>query len=177
VVAEKVAVSWQGKILQRWKNECDRTRKENLRRKEQGLDPLSPPTKPAAKSDEPPQEVREPSAGTPAENPLKRRDREGIEIEKGESRSAAAPSGDLSAIVFEQGVAWLKTATKKPDGACRALLGKWRKAFGADEALIAAIGTAQRLGPIEPVAWMEGAIRARNANGAAKTKTWDEHLP
>jgi uncharacterized protein YdaU (DUF1376 family) len=91
--------------------------------------------------------------------------------------ASGPPAADVTAIIFSQGLDWLKSATKKPEGTCRALLGKWRKDFGSDEALISTIGAAQRHGPIDPVPWMEGAIKARNASAAPKAKTWAEQLP
>ena len=65
-------------------------------------------------------------------------------------------------MVFSQGLDWLKSTSGKSDPACRALLGKWRKSFGSDEALIAILGRAQREGVIEPVGWIEKAIQARD---------------
>lgn len=76
VVAEKVMDSWHGKVLARWRKECDRVRKENHRRKEKGLEPLDFPPEPprpsiACPTDDPP-----PSAGSPPENSLKGEGRE-----------------------------------------------------------------------------------------------------
>ena len=85
---------------------------------------------------------------------------------------------DLATIVFAEGLNWLRSRTGKPEGTCRKLLGKWRKDLGNDEALIAALGAAQREGVIDPVAWMEGAIKARRANGQASPRaSWAENLP
>jgi hypothetical protein len=65
---------------------------------------------------------------------------------------------DITAVVFGAGLAWLAQSTGKSEAACRALLGKWRKQSG-DEALIAALGRAQREGPIDAVAWMTKALK------------------
>lgn len=65
---------------------------------------------------------------------------------------------DITAVVFGAGLKWLAQSTGKPEAACRALLGKWRQQSG-DEALIAALGKAQREGPIDAVAWMTRALK------------------
>ena len=65
---------------------------------------------------------------------------------------------DITAVVFGAGLTWLAQSTGKPEAACRALLGKWRQQSG-DEALIAALGRAQREGPIDAVAWMTKALK------------------
>jgi uncharacterized protein YdaU (DUF1376 family) len=79
--------------------------------------------------------------------------------------AAAGPPAaeNLAGVIFNQGVAWLQRSTGKSDRTCRTLLGKWRKDFDDDAAMIAALGAAQREGPINAVEWMEGAIRARTA--------------
>ena len=77
--------------------------------------------------------------------------------------SEAKDSGDdLAAMVFSRGLDWLKRTSGKPDTACRALLGKWRKSLGSDEALITILGRAQREGVIKPVGWIEKALQARD---------------
>lgn len=65
---------------------------------------------------------------------------------------------DITAVVFGAGLTWLAQSTGKPEATCRALLGKWRQQSG-DEALIAALGRAQREGPIDAVAWMTKALK------------------
>jgi uncharacterized protein YdaU (DUF1376 family) len=75
---------------------------------------------------------------------------------------AKASGADIAALVFGQGLDWLCATSGKPEGNCRALLGKWRKSLGSDEALIALLGRAQREGVIEPVGWIEKALQARN---------------
>ena len=78
------------------------------------------------------------------------------------SSEAKASGDDLAALVFKQGLDWLKRTSGKPETACRALLGKWRKSLGSDEALIAILGRAQREGVIEPVGWIEKALQAHD---------------
>src|SRR5476649_1218241 len=58
------------------------------------------------------------------------------------SSEAKASGGDLATLVFREGLDWLIRTSGKPDTACRALLGKWRKSLG-DEALIAILGRAR----------------------------------
>ena len=77
------------------------------------------------------------------------------------SSEAKASGADVAAVVFSQGLDWLSRTSGKPDTACRALLGKWRKSLG-DEALIVLLGRAQREGVIEPVGWIEKAVQARD---------------
>jgi uncharacterized protein YdaU (DUF1376 family) len=78
------------------------------------------------------------------------------------SSEAKASGTDVAAVVFSQGLDWLKQTSGKSDTACRVLLGKWRKTLGSDEALIAILGRAQREGVIEPVGWIEKALQARD---------------
>lgn len=76
-------------------------------------------------------------------------------------------AGDAASVVFRQGLAWLMKATGKPEGVCRAQLGKWRKDIG-DEALIAALGVGQREMPIDAMAFMEKAVATRKTGPARK---------
>jgi len=76
--------------------------------------------------------------------------------------SEAEASADVAAVVFSQGLDWLRRTSGKAEAPCRALLGKWRKMLGSDEALIALLGRAQREGVIEPVGWIEKALQARD---------------
>ena len=85
VVAEKVMDSWHGKMVARWRKECDRVRKENHKRKENDLPPLDFPPEPPRNS----AEFQRKGHGIPAEKPLKERDREGIG--KGDSLSYGKP--------------------------------------------------------------------------------------
>jgi uncharacterized protein YdaU (DUF1376 family) len=85
---------------------------------------------------------------------------------------ANASGSDTAAVVFNQGLEWLQRSSAKPPTHCRALLGKWRKELGSDEALISLLGRAQREGVIEPVGWIEKAIavhRGQLARPAAST--------
>jgi hypothetical protein len=63
--------------------------------------------------------------------------------------------------MFDSGKAMLMEAGKTRDAAGK-LLGQWRNEFGA-EAVIAALGRAQREGAIDPVAFITGCLRANKA--------------
>lgn len=67
------------------------------------------------------------------------------------------PSPDK--LVFDHGLRLL-TSAGKADGAARAMLGKWKRDHGA-EALVVAIGKAQREGAIDPISFIEGCFRQR----------------
>ncbi len=64
---------------------------------------------------------------------------------------------DPAKVMFDAGKALLGGAGVAPAKA-GALLGKWRRDYG-DEALIAALGRAQRAGAIDPVSFIEGCFR------------------
>jgi uncharacterized protein YdaU (DUF1376 family) len=74
------------------------------------------------------------------------------------SSGADAPVDPVK-VMFDSGRALLVAAGKSPDAAGK-ILGKWRGDFGV-EAVIAALGQAQREGAIDPVAFIEGCLRHR----------------
>lgn len=76
---------------------------------------------------------------------------------EGKPSNDAAASPDPAKVMFDSGVALLSAAGVKHPQA-RAVIGKWRKAHGT-EAVIAAIGRAQREGAVDPVAFITGALR------------------
>ncbi len=78
------------------------------------------------------------------------------------SADFSAPADPVK-IMFDSGRELLMAAGKSSNAA-GALLGKWRKAYGT-EAVIAAIGNARREGAIEPVSFIEGALRFRGRRG------------
>jgi len=95
VVAEKVMDSWHGKLVARWKKECDRIRKENHKRKENGHPPLDFPPEPTRNA----APVPKAGDGIPAEKPLKGeiREREGKGEVREEDHDAAAASSSVAA--------------------------------------------------------------------------------
>lgn len=81
------------------------------------------------------------------------------------SKSDEEISVDPVKILFDQGVKFLASrGVKQPQA--RALIGKWRKLRG-DEALLAALGRAQREGAIDPVAFIEGCFRFQSKKSEA----------
>lgn len=72
---------------------------------------------------------------------------------------AAAPF-DPASIIFKSGVA-LITAAGKSEAHARSWLGKARRDYG-DEPLIAAIGAAKREGAIDPIGFMQRALRHKS---------------
>lgn len=64
---------------------------------------------------------------------------------------------DPAKVVFDAGVRVLGQAGKS-DGQARGIVGMWRKQYG-DEAVIAALGKAQREGAVDPVSYCEGVFR------------------
>lgn len=79
------------------------------------------------------------------------------------SEAKASGAADVASLLFGQGLEWLSNHSGRSETECRSLLGKWRKSLG-DETLIATIGRAQREGAIDPIGWMEGAVRAHRAD-------------
>lgn len=77
--------------------------------------------------------------------------------------TAADAPPDPAKIAFSAGVQVL-TSGGKSEAQARAIVGKWRKAHG-DEAVIAALGRAQREGAVDPVAFCEGVFRRGGKSG------------
>jgi hypothetical protein len=91
-----------------------------------------------------------------------------------EADASASSQRTVTDLVFGQGLHWLMRAAARDERQCRGLLGKWRRELGADEALIALLGRAQREGVIEPVAWIEKAIAAHRVEHSPKpNKGWN----
>lgn len=65
---------------------------------------------------------------------------------------------DPAKAIFDTGKAIL-IATGKPSGQAGAIVGRWRKDFGDDAALIAAISECQRVGAIDPVSFIGGCLK------------------
>jgi len=93
-----------------------------------------------------------------------------------EASGADAPHVDPTKVLFDSGVRILGNAGISAAKA-RAILGKWRKDHG-DEAVIAALGKAQREGAVDPVAFCEGVFRFTKSNRGkpldGETRTLDD---
>lgn len=75
-------------------------------------------------------------------------------------------------VMFEAGLRMLGQSGMRPERA-RSLLGKWRKDHGA-EAVIIALGRAQREGAINPVEFVEGVLRRAAKGGSRAAPTIGE---
>lgn len=75
------------------------------------------------------------------------------------SSDAAAPVDPVKAM-FDGGVRVLGAGGVNEKNA-RSMIGRWRKQHG-DEAVMVAIGNAQRQGAVDPIAFIEGHFRQRN---------------
>lgn len=79
-----------------------------------------------------------------------------ITLDTNVSNGASAPV-DPAKVAFDAGVRVL-TAAGKSEATARAIIGRWRNKHGA-EAVIAALGKAQREGAVDPVAYCEGVFK------------------
>ena len=75
--------------------------------------------------------------------------------------TAADAAPDPVKVMFDSGRSLLMAAGKSRDAASK-ILGQWRNEYGP-EAVIAALGRAQREGAIEPVAFINGCLKASKA--------------
>lgn len=85
--------------------------------------------------------------------------------------NAASAPNDPAKIAFDAGVSVL-TAAGKSAASARAIVGKWRGRHG-DEAVIAALGRAQREGAVDPVAFCEGVFRKSTKSGVQRRQLPD----
>lgn len=83
---------------------------------------------------------------------------------------AEAPIDPVKAM-FDGGVALLGAAGIRESSA-RQIIGKWRKSHGA-EAIIVALGRAQREGAIDPVGFIEGVLKSGGANSRDSPRIGD----
>jgi hypothetical protein len=79
------------------------------------------------------------------------------------SGAAAPPNPDPVKVMFDAGLGLL-TRAGVADREARAIVGKWRKQ-SSTEAVIAALGRAQREGAIDPVGFVEGVLRFQSSGG------------
>jgi len=82
------------------------------------------------------------------------------------SATAAGPQPpDARQLLFSTGLLLVRRLTGKPEGAARALIGRWLKTAKDDAALVAAVvGDAADLRPADPIAWIEKALRQRSGS-------------
>lgn len=85
---------------------------------------------------------------------------------------SAAP--DARTALFTAGLKGVRALTGKPDGASRALLGRWLKTAKDDAAVVnSAIRGALDVRPADPVAWIEGAVRSRGSGATRQQAVRD----
>ncbi len=143
LLAKQAIIAWDKRVK-------ERERKANWRAKKHGQDA----------------DVPRDNAGTgwgqdgqvPAD--VTRRDGTGQYTDRTNVLSGAVAPPDPEKLMFDSGVALLR-AGGKSESQSRSLLGKWRKAYGS-EAVIVALGTAKREGAVDPVSFIEAALRARH---------------
>jgi hypothetical protein len=80
-------------------------------------------------------------------------------VSSNEETGTVVPQVDPVKVLFDSGIHLLALAGLSAAKA-RPLIGKWRSAHGT-EAVIVALGRAQREGAIDPVAFVEGCFRAK----------------
>lgn len=164
VVAEAVMSAWRGKVEQRHRAECARIKKANQRNSTD----LPSPSFDQFLSDNFPASVPYLSPGTAPNVPRdegSKRKGEGEGERKGDSSSDAEASGaappppaaDPAKVMFDSGIKLLGEAGVA-EGSARSMLGRWKNTYGP-EAVIVALGKAQREGAMDPKAFIEGCLR------------------
>lgn len=178
VIAEQVDSAWQSKLRQRHRTECATIKKRNDRNKT--TEPRPSFTEWVSRNF--PESVPHMSLGTDGDVPRdeaatrhavpndarsKRQgegqgqgntsDAEASGADAAAEPMAIAPSPDPDKVMFEYGRRLLSANGIGSDAAGR-LLGKWRRDHGA-EAVITALGKAQREGAIDPKSYIEGCLR------------------
>ncbi|WP_010545229.1 DUF1376 domain-containing protein [Sphingomonas elodea] len=164
VVAELVIEAWRRKQEQRWRTELARIKKANQRN---GTELPSPTLEEFLARDKP-VPVPDLSLGTrpevPKDNASKgqgqgQREGQGHTSSDADASGAAAPPTppDPEKVMFDAGRQLLGAAGMSADAAGR-LLGKWKRDYGP-EAVITALGKAQREGAIDPKSFIEGCLR------------------
>lgn len=76
-----------------------------------------------------------------------------------EPNGSAPP--DMKALVFGPGLDWLSSQSGRRKESLRSLAGRWCRDYG-EAAVIEVLGAAQRQGPLDPVPWIERALRERS---------------
>jgi hypothetical protein len=66
---------------------------------------------------------------------------------------------DPRKAIFDDGLRWLASATKRPESSLRPLVGKWIKARG-DPDVASALVAAQRENPVDAISWIEARLQS-----------------
>lgn len=78
-------------------------------------------------------------------------------------RTPQSCSADARSVLWREGVPIVRTLTGKSEGAVRALLGRWLRDLADDCAvLLVLVRQAAECRPLDPVAWLHGAVRQRH---------------
>ncbi|BCA57713.1 DUF1376 domain-containing protein [Sphingomonas sp. HMP6] len=172
VVAERANISWESKLQQRWRTECARVKKANQR---------NDTSIPVPEFDTFVLEYRNGlSSGTlpivPRDIASKGEGEGEGEGDKKEDSGAGAPAAIAAEIalpvdppnpekvMFDAGLTLLFQAGYS-EARARPVLGKWKSQHGA-EAVIVALGKAQREGAVDPVGFINGCFRNGGSNGS-----------
>lgn len=182
VVAEQVIAAWQKKLEQRWRSECARIKKANQRHDTDhplpsfdawlagGTGNAPAASVPGDMTNPVPGDTSGTAQNVPGENHSKRQgegEGQGDYISEAEASGGAAPPDadliDPEKLVFDQGIRLL-AAAGIDEAKARRVLGKWKRDHGPP-AVIAALGSAQRAGAIDPVSFIEGIFNHGNRLG------------
>ena len=106
-----------------------------------------------------------------------KRKQNGSKEEQGNKSSVSKDTGasapaDPEKVMFDSGRKLLMSAGKSPDAAGK-LLGKWKRDHGT-EAVIVALGRAQREGAIDPASFIEGCFRHNRREENNRPEIGDE---
>jgi hypothetical protein len=174
VVAEQVRDAWKSKLEQRWRTECSRIRKANQRNGTEHPQPTFEEFVARDKADAVTGLSHGTSPNVPSDIASNRQGQgqgqgQGIEEKSSEPNGSAPdapiadPPLDPEKVMFDSGKRLLADAGIPPSRA-GPILGKWKREHGA-EAVIVALGKAQREGAIDPVSFIEGCFRNGGSNG------------
>ena len=70
---------------------------------------------------------------------------------------------DPRKAIFDDGLRWLASATKRDQRALRPLVGKWIKSRG-DPEVAASLIAAQQHNPVDPISWIEARLKSNERN-------------
>lgn len=165
VVAEQVMSAWAQKLRQRHRTLCATIRKHNERypkdkRDSPAFDTWSSLGCPENIADLVTAMSRVTDAKNERDNGSKGQGQGQGELLSEAEASGAARAPDPDKIMFDAGRRMLTAAGKSKEQSGK-LLGQWRAQYGT-EAVIAALGTAQREGAIDPVSFITACLGAQH---------------